>query len=84
VNPDYDKLYEKMAIMTPSKERTDIIKKAEDIVFSDSVWSMLYYPIVYTPYYGWTKNFRPNGLILNQDKYWDVDAVQRQEMRKKL
>ncbi|MGZ3662571.1 MAG: ABC transporter substrate-binding protein, partial [Bdellovibrionota bacterium] len=84
VNPEFDKLYDKMAAMTPSPERTAIIRKAEDIAFKDQVWSMLYYPILYTPYFSWTKNFRPNSLILNQDKYWDVDAEQRREMRKKL
>jgi ABC-type transport system substrate-binding protein len=84
-NAEYDKLYEKMAVMTPSKERTEIIKKMEDIAFNqDAVWSMMYYPILYTPYFGWMKNFRPNSLILNEDKYWDIDAQKRQEMRKKL
>jgi oligopeptide transport system substrate-binding protein len=83
-NPEFDKLYEKMATMTPSPERTEIIKKAEDIAFKDAVWSMMYYPILYTPYYSWMKNFRPNSIITNEDKYWDVDVEQRRELRKKL
>ncbi|HEY8279585.1 MAG TPA: ABC transporter substrate-binding protein [Bdellovibrionota bacterium] len=84
VNPDFDKVYEKLAAMSPSSERTALIKKAEDIAFQDSVWSMLFYPIAYDIFHGWTKNFRPNSLILNQDKYWDVEPEKRREMRRKL
>jgi oligopeptide transport system substrate-binding protein len=84
VNPEFDALYEKLAVMTPSPERTALIKKAEDIAFNDAVWSMLYYPIAYDLSYSWTKNFRPNELIQNQDKYLDVDVEARREMRRKL
>ena len=84
VNKEFDALYEKLATMTPSPERTALIKKAEDIVFNEAVWSMLYYPIQYDLSHGWTKNYRPNALILNQDKYLDVDVEKRREMRKKL
>ncbi len=83
-NPEFDKVYEKLATMSASPERTALIKKAEDIAFKDGVWSMLYYPILYNIYHGWTKNYRPNELILNQDKYWDVDVMERRELRKKL
>jgi len=84
VNPDFDKIYEKVAAMSPSPERTALIKKAEDIAFTDGVWSMNYYPIQYDLSHGWVKNFRPNSLILNEDKYYDVDPEKRREMRKKL
>jgi oligopeptide transport system substrate-binding protein len=84
VNPEYDRLYEKIAAMAPSAERSVLIKKAEDIAFNDSVWSMLYYPVLYSPYHGWVKNFRSNTIILNQDKYFDLDVEKRREMRKKL
>ncbi len=83
-NPEYDALYEKMAAMTHSPERLAIIKKAEDIAFNDAVWSMLFYPIQYDLYYSWTKNFRPNSGIANQDKYLDIDVEKRREMRQKL
>lgn len=83
-NPEFDKIYEKVAIMTPSPERTALIKQAEDIAFKDGVWSMFYYPIVYNVYHQWQKNFRFNELILNQDKYWDIDTAKRSEARKKF
>ncbi len=84
VNKEFDALYEKLAAMSPSPERTALIKKAEEIAFNDAVWSMLYYPIAYDLSYDWVKNFRPNNLVLNQDKYIDVDVEKRRQMRKKL
>lgn len=84
VNPAYDKLYEQMAKMTPSKERDAVIRKAEDIVFGDAVWSMLFYPVTYSLYHGWTKNYRPNSQILNDVKYIDIDLAKRNEMKSKL
>lgn len=84
VNKEFDALYDKLAAMSPSPERTALIKKAEEIAFNDGVWSMLYYPIQYDLSFQWTKNFRPNALILNTDKYYDVDVEMRREMRRKL
>lgn len=84
VNKDYDALYDKLAGMAPSPERSALIKKAEDIAFEDGVWSMLFYPIQYDIAYSWVKNFRPNSQVANQDKYYDVDVEKRREMRKKF
>lgn len=84
VNKEFDALYDKLAAMVPSPERTALIKKAEDIAFNDAVWSMLYYPIQFDLSYQWMKNFRPNSLVLNQDKYLDIDTEMRREMRRKL
>lgn len=51
VNGEFDRLYEKLAQMSPSAERSAMIKRAEDIAFNDAVWSMLYYPIRFC--HGW-------------------------------
>jgi oligopeptide transport system substrate-binding protein len=84
INPAFDKLYEQMAKMTPSKERSAIIRKAEEIVFNDGVWSMLYYPVRFNLYHGWLKNFRPNAQILNDVKYLDIDEAKKKELQKSL
>lgn len=83
-NPAYDKLYEQVAKMSPSKERDALIKKAEDLVFNDGIWSMLFYPVRFSIYHSWLKNYRPNAQILNDLKYVDVDEAKRAELRKKL
>jgi oligopeptide transport system substrate-binding protein len=84
VNPEFDAIYDKLAAMSPSAERSALIKKAEDIAFNDNVWSMLFYPIQYDLYYSWAKNFRPNAVIANQDKYYDIDVEKRRDMRQKF
>lgn len=84
VNPAFDKLYEEVAKSPPSSARDANIRKAEEIVFNDGVWSMLYYPVRFSIFHGWLKNFRPNAQILNDLKYLDVDTAKRDEMRKAL
>ncbi len=83
-NAEFDKLYEKVAAMTPSKERTELVRKAEQIAFDDAVWSMLYYPIRYDLFHAWVKNYRPNPLILNDLKYMDVDLAKKKELENKF
>lgn len=84
VNKQFDALYEKVAQMSPSKERNALIKKAEDIAFSDGVWSMMFYPVAYSLSHGWLKNFRPNAQIFNDLKYYDIDVEARKQGKKKL
>lgn len=84
VNAEFDKLYEKIAVMTPSAERTALIKKAEELVFNEGVWSMMFYPVRYSLSHGWLKNFRPHSQIINDVKYYDIDAVKKGELKGKL
>lgn len=79
-NPAFDKLYEQLATMAPSPQRDALIRKAEDLAFNDGVWSMLYYPVLYSLSHGWVKNYRPNEIILNFHKYMDVDIEQKKKL----
>lgn len=73
-NPEFDRLYERIAAMMPSKERAELIKKAEQIAMDkDMTWSGLFYTIRYDLNHAWFKNYRKNELILNDLKYIDVD-----------
>ncbi|MCO5143823.1 MAG: ABC transporter substrate-binding protein [Oligoflexia bacterium] len=83
-NPAYDKLYEKIAIMTPSKERSQLIKEAEDIVFKDAAWGMMWYPLTFALRHGWLQNYRPNSQILNDIKYYDVDLEKKKVLKPSL
>lgn len=83
-NAQYDKLYDRIAAMPPSSARTDIIRRAEEIVFKDGVWSMLYYPTQFSLYQGWLKNYRPTSLINNELKYLDLDLNKKKELLKKF
>ncbi len=84
VNNQYDQLYQRIAAMTPSAARTDLIRRAEDLVFKDGVWSMLFYPEIYALQQGWVKNYRPSPIIINKLKYLDLDLEQKKELLKKF
>ncbi len=84
VNPAFDRLYEQAAAMMPSPQRTEIIRKAEDLVFQDGIWGMLYYPVVYSLNHSWLKNYRPNSQIPADVKYWDLDLEQKKQLKAKL
>jgi ABC-type transport system substrate-binding protein len=79
-NKEYDALYEKLAVMAPSNERAELIRKAEEIAFQDGVWSMLYYPLQYSLSQGWVKNYRPNSIIFNELKYLDLDYERKKAL----
>lgn len=83
-NPAFDRLYEKMASLTPSKERDALIKQAEEIAFNDGVWSMMFYPVVYSMNHSWLKNFWPDSQIFGEIKYYDIDLAKRAELKAKL
>lgn len=83
-NPAYDRLYEKVAAMPHSPARLALQKQAEEVIFGDAAIALLNYPLAFSPYFGWLKNYRPNGLIWNQYKYLDVDTENRVKGKKSL
>ncbi len=84
VNPAYDRLYERVAQMAPSAERSALIRQAEEIVFNDGVWSMIHYPVRFSLSHGWLQNYRPNSQILNDLKYIDIDLAKKKDGKPKL
>jgi oligopeptide transport system substrate-binding protein len=84
INPAFDKLYNQMAGMSPSPQRNALIKQAEDIIFNDGAWGMLFYPVAYSMNHGWLKNYRPNSQIFGEMKYWDVDVELKKQLKTKM
>jgi len=76
-NDEYDKLYQKIAVMPPGPERTEILVKMRDMVMRD------------VPYIGsmartrhylinpWLRNFKPSEDFYNWIKYMDIDESKR-------
>jgi len=81
MNPAYDRLYERLAAMLPSAERLSLVRQAEEIVFNDGVWSMLFYPVLYSMHHGWLKNYRPDSQIFGEIKYYDIDLEQKKKLK---
>ncbi len=79
-NAEFDKLYERIRSMAPSKERTIIYERMRDIVIEDmpflgSMARTRYYLI--SPA---LKNFVPTEDFANWPKYLDVDESKRNQL----
>lgn len=84
VSPAFDRLYEKMAGMMPSTERTNLIRQAEDIAFNDGIWGMMFYPVTFSMNHGWLMNFRPDSQVFGETKYYNIDLEKRKQLKPKL
>ena len=79
-NPIYNKLYEKISIMQPSVLRTTLYKKMAKIATEDCPWILGTYPISYSLYYKWVKNYKPNSFSRNNIKYLKIDYKLRDNL----
>ncbi|MCB0419695.1 MAG: ABC transporter substrate-binding protein [Bdellovibrionales bacterium] len=84
VNPEYDSLYEKAALLPPGKERTEIYHKMRDILIKDSPWIPGVHRLGYYLHYSWLHNFKRHSIISNYHKYLRVNPKARAEMKVKL
>jgi len=81
-NPQYDKLFEQMKNMENSPERQRIIDQMLEILRRDSPWLWGYHPKNYELLHGWLHNVKANVMANNKLKYWRVDAILRDKLRK--
>lgn len=77
LNPEYDRLYEKMKNMGNGPERQAIIDRMVEIARHDAPWLWGYYPKEYSLFHSWISNRRPNPMARNSLKYQRIDAAQR-------
>ena len=81
-NPEYDKLFEHMKNMENSPERQAIIDRMLEILSRDSPWLWGFHPKNYVLQHGWLHNVKANVMANNKLKYWRVDAMQRDTLRR--
>jgi len=75
---EYDALYERLELMTPSPERTKVMEQMvamvmEDAPFIGSMARTRFY--IVQP---WLRNYRPDETFYNWIKYMDLDESRRQ------
>jgi len=78
-NPEFNRLYETIRVMSPSPERTALYKKMSRIIVEDCPWILLVYPISYGLFYDWILNYKPMDFAHNLFKYYKVDYNLRKE-----
>jgi len=81
-NPEYDRLFEQMKNMENSPARQAIIDRMLEILRRDSPWLWGFHPKNYVLQHGWLHNVKPSVMANNKLKYWRVDAVQRDRLRR--
>jgi ABC-type transport system substrate-binding protein len=72
-NPEMNRLYEQLAQLEPGPKRSELIKKADDILQEEVPWALGYYQSNYYLTQPWLQNYRGSMMIENHDKYLRVD-----------
>ncbi len=81
-NPEYDRLFAQMKNMDNGPARQAIIERMLELLRRDSPWLWGFHPKNYVLQHGWLHNVKANIMANNKLKYWRVDAVQRDALRR--
>jgi oligopeptide transport system substrate-binding protein len=77
-NAEYDALYEKLQLMSPSPERTKIIETMRDMVLADTAFVGAMARTRFYVINPWLRNYKPDETFYNWVKYMDLDESKRQ------
>ena len=70
---EYNKLYEKMAVLSPGLARSRLIQKLDDIAQEECPLALGYYEARYDLAHPWVENYRPSLMLANKYKYFKVN-----------
>ena len=76
-NPEFDKLYEQVAVMADSPERTELYRKMELVILEDCPAVFINHPVGYVLHHDWLYNYKPHAFQYGLSKYYRVDTVKR-------
>jgi ABC-type transport system substrate-binding protein len=82
VNPEFDKLFERMRNMANGPERQQIIDRMNEIFRRDSPWIGGYHPKNFALFHSWLGNAKVNEISDNKLKYLKVDPAMRESLRR--
>ncbi len=78
VNPEFDKLFDRMKDMPNTPERQAVIDRMVEIVRRDAPWVWGFHPKGFSLYHSWLKNAKPNLMANNTVKYLRIDPALRE------
>lgn len=81
-NPEFDKLFDEIKIMSNSPQRQEKIQKMLTLVREDAPWVWGFHPKSLALTHLWFKNVFPNAMANNTLKYKRIDAKLRVEKQK--
>lgn len=71
-NEEFDRLYEKIATMQDSPERSALYGTMADIAIADCPWALLTYPLSYGLFQPWFQNYKPHAFSYANSKFYKV------------
>jgi ABC-type transport system substrate-binding protein len=80
-NPEYDRLFEKMAVMDNSPERLEIIKQMNALLDEDCPAAWDFHKAFFTVVQPWAPRTHNNMMLEGGLKYGTIDAPLREKLR---
>jgi ABC-type transport system substrate-binding protein len=81
-NPRFDRLFVEMRDREDDARRLELIREMRGILERERPWIELFHSVQYALIHGWMRNYRLSGLVMPQGKYLDVDADERERLRR--
>ncbi|HTP95962.1 MAG TPA: ABC transporter substrate-binding protein [Burkholderiales bacterium] len=81
VNPEFDRLFERMKNMPNTAERQALIDQMVVILRNDAPWLWGFHPKDFALYHSWYFNVKPNKIAYNTLKYYRIDPALRERKR---
>lgn len=82
VNPEYDALFEKAALMQDTPERTALYRQLAEIVRQDAVWIFRSDQLDFNLWQPWNRNIKYHPLAMGLEKYQRSDDAHRAKISK--
>ena len=76
-NSEFDKIYEKVAVMPDCDERTALYRRAEEIIVEDCPAVFLMHGVAYVLRHDWLLNHKPHAFGYGLAKYRRIDSRRR-------
>jgi len=83
-NSEFDRLYEKVSVMSDSPERRELYRKMEIIVLEECPAAFLNHRVAYALHHDWYKNYKPHVFAYGVAKYRRIDMKKRAEYKELL
>jgi len=76
-NPEFDRIYEQVAVMADSPQRTELYRRAECIVVEDCPAAFINHRVAYVLHHDWVGNYKPHVFQYGLGKYHRIDTAKR-------
>lgn len=81
MDPLYDKMYEEIAAMPDSPERTEKYEIMSRYLMDVCPWIFETYTVAFVLAHDWMTNYIPHDFAFNRWKYFSVDSAERAQQR---